>query len=96
MTSTLAPPCSGPHRALTPAAQEANRLARDRSHRADRGGAAILLVVRVQDEDQVQRVFHLRFDSYCWYGMREHHVQEVGTVPQVRVGVDEGQPMDRR
>ena len=28
MTSTLAPPCSGPHRAQTPAAQEANRLAR--------------------------------------------------------------------
>ena len=51
-----------------------------RPRRADHPGrrrAAILLVVAVQDEDQVQRVLDLRRHEVLLVGDREHHVQEV-------------------
>ena len=48
-----------------------------RADHADRRGAAILLVVGVQDEDQVQGVLDLGRDDVLLVGNREHHVQEV-------------------
>ena len=59
-----------------------------RPRRADdprRRRAAILLVVGVQDEDQVQGVLDFRRDVVLLVGNREHHVQEVCTVAQVGI-----------
>ena len=64
-----------------------------RAHHPHRRRAAILLVVGVEDEDQVQRVLDLRRDDVLLVGQREHHVQEVGAVAEVRVGIDERQPL---
>ena len=47
---------AGPNRALMPAETEANRLACGRADEADRGGRAVLLVVGVEDEEQVERL----------------------------------------
>ena len=57
----------------------------------DRGGRAVLLVVGVQDEHQVQGVLDLRRDLVVRVRQREHHVQEIGRVPQIRVRVHERQ-----
>ena len=58
---------------------------------AHRRRAAVLLVVGVQDEDQVQGVLDLGVDLILLVGHREHHVQEIRAVAQRRVGIDERQ-----
>ena len=78
-TATLAPPCSGPQSAPTAAAHEAKRLAWLEPDHADRRGAAVLLVVGVQEQDQVQGVDHLGAGDVLLVGHREHHVQELAT-----------------
>jgi len=62
-----------------------------RADRADRRGAAVLFVVGVQDEDQVQGVLDLRSHDVLLVGNGKHHVQKVGAVTHLRVGVDERQ-----
>ena len=65
-----------------------------RPRRADDPGrrrAAILLVVGVEDEDQVQGVLDFVRDVVLLVGNREHHVQEVCTVAQVGIGIVERQ-----
>ena len=49
-----------------------------RADDAHRRGAAILLVVGVQHQDQVQGLDDLRVGDVLLVGHREHHVQEVG------------------
>jgi hypothetical protein len=48
--ASLAPPCSGPQRALTPADTLAKRFALERADHPHRRGRAVLLVVGVEDE----------------------------------------------
>ena len=62
-----------------------------RAHQPHGRGAAILLVVGVQDEDQVQRVLHFPRHDVLAVGDREHHVQEIGAVAQVGIGIGERQ-----
>src|SRR5512134_2036378 len=83
ITAWLAPPCSGPQSAHTPAAALANRLAwLDATRRA----------VGVQQEDQVQRPDHLRLQLVVLVDVREHHVQEVGRVLVLALGINGRQP----
>jgi len=57
-TSTFAPPCSGPQSALTPPPPRRTNW-RGWNHRAHGGRAAILLMVGMQNEQQIQRFLHL-------------------------------------
>ena len=92
MTSTLAPPCSGPHSAQTAGGARGEQVGLRRAHHPHGRSAAILLVVAVQDEQQVQRVLHFPRHDVLAVRDREHHVQEIGAVAQVRVGIVERQP----
>ena len=89
ITAWLAPPCSGPHRAQMPAEIEANRFAWLAADHAHRRGRAVLLVVGVQDEEQVERLVERRRDLVRLGRHREHHVQEVRGVGEVVARVDE-------
>ena len=60
----MAPPCSGPHKAQMPAEIEANRFASRADHPHGRR-AAILLVVGMHDQQQVQRSTK---SGSSWYG----------------------------
>jgi hypothetical protein len=55
---------------------------------AHRGGGAVLLVVGVQDQDQVQCLPHHIGADVLLVGLGEHHVQEVRHIAQRRVRVD--------
>ena len=48
-----------------------------RPHHPRRRRAAVLFVVAVQNEHQVQRIFHFRRHDVLLVGNGEHHVQEV-------------------
>jgi len=78
----------------SPQRADARRTGREqigagRADGADGLRAAVLFVVGVQDEDQVQRVFDLRRDNVLPVRQGEHHVQKVGTVPQLGIGINE-------
>ena len=88
-TSWLAPPCSGPQSAQMPAEIEANRLACELPDQAHRRRGAVLLVVGVQDEEQVQDLDDLLVDLVRLGRDREHHVEEVRAVVEVVLRVDE-------
>ena len=64
-----------------------------RAHHPHGRRAAILLVVAVEDEDQVQGVLHFAGDHVLLVRQREHHVQEVDAVAEVRVGIVERQAL---
>ena len=57
---------------------------------ADGGGGAVLFVVGVEHEDQVQRLIHLGRGDVLRIGHGEHHVEEVRDVAELGVGVDVG------
>ena len=90
-TSTLAPPCSGPHKAQTAAAQEANRFARaEPTTRAVDvlqfcSWSAWRMKIRFRASSTSVR------DVVLLIRNREHHVQEVRTVAQGGIRIDEGQ-----
>ena len=89
----MAPPCSGPHKRAHARGARGEEVRPGRAHDADRRGAAILLVIGVKDEDQVQGVLDLRRHNVLLIGDGEHHVEEVRAIPQVRVGVNKRQPL---
>ena len=62
-----------------------------RANDPDGRGTAILLVVGVQEQYQVQRIDHLGAGDVLLVGHREHHVQKVGDVRQLGVGINERQ-----
>ena len=53
------------------------------AHHAHRAGGAVLLVVGVQDQQQVERLGEDRIDLELVARRREHHVQEVRRVVQL-------------
>ncbi len=63
--------------------------AADAAHRA---GRAVLLVVGVQDEQDVERALERRVRLVLHLGHLEQHVQEVAGEAEVVVGVDVGPP----
>ena len=66
------------------------RLAR--GHHAHGRGGAILLVIGVQQENQIQRLDHFRLQLVILVRQREHHVQEIRRVLVVRLGINDRQP----
>lgn len=60
------------------------------AHQTDGGGRTVLLVVRVQDEQLVERGDDDRVQVVLLRGDREGHAQEVLDVPEVVARVDEG------
>ena len=60
-----------------------------RTDDAYRERTAVLLVIRVQNQDQVQCVHDLRRANVLLVRQREHHVQQVLAVPQMRVRIVE-------
>ena len=56
------------------------------------GSGTILLVVGVKEEDQVQRPHHFGLQFVILIGIGKHHVEEIGGVFVVGLGIDEGQP----
>ena len=72
-----------------PAETDANRLAWPEPDQPDRRGGAVLLVVGVQDEQQVERPRHRRVDVVGLRGEAERHPEEVLDQPQAVVGVQE-------
>ena len=62
------------------------------AHHARRGGGAVLLVIGVQDEEQIERLLEHRVGLVLQLGHLEEHREEVAGVGQVVVGVDVGQP----
>ena len=63
-----------------PAEIEAKRLALRAADQAHGRGRAVLLVVGVQDEEQVQHLDHVLVDLVRLGRDREHHVEEVRAV----------------
>ena len=61
-------------------------------HHPHRAGGAILLVVGVEDEEQVQRAHRHRVGAVGLGRHREHHVEEVRAVVEIVARVDEGVP----
>ena len=59
------------------------------AHHADCRSAAVLAVVGVQDQQQVQRDHEIGVHLVPFAGHREHHVQEVLAVGEVILRVDE-------
>ena len=87
-TASLAPPCSGPYSAAMPAETAeygSTWLEPDRAHRV---GRAVLLVVGVQDEQDLQRLGEPLVGVELLLAHLEQHRQEVLGVGQVVVGVD--------
>ena len=89
------------HRLVRAAVQRAVQRRRRARHRgvgvgvraadhAHRRGAAVLLVIRVQDEEHLERPLQRRADLVFELGHLEQHVQEVAGEAQVVVGVDVG------
>ena len=89
-TASLAPPCSGPYSALARSGRRRVRIGVAGADDAHRRGAAVLLVVGVQDEQHVHRPLERRVDLVVGADL-PHHVQEVGRVRQVVVRVVERQ-----
>ena len=58
---------------------------------ADGGGAAILFVVGVEQQNEIQRVGHFRLRVVVPVRLGKHHVQEIGRVAQVPARINEGQ-----
>ena len=58
--------------------------AADASHRI---GAAVLLVIGVQDEQNVERVFENSIGFVLHLGHLEHHVEKVAGITQIVVGI---------
>ena len=58
-------------------------------HHAHGRGAAVLLVVGVEDQEEVERPLEHRRDLVGLGRHREHHVEEVGAVGEVVLGIDE-------
>ncbi len=85
----LAPPCSGPHRALMPAEIEANRFASLEPTMPHGGRAAILLVIGMYDQQQIEGFDEVGVDFVLCRRHREHHVQEVFAVRQLVLGIHE-------
>src|SRR5690348_3076287 len=54
-------------------------------------GRTILFVVGMKQENQVQGFDRFGFDVVVLVGDRKHHVQEIGRVLELRLGVDDGQ-----
>ena len=61
--------------------------AADAAHRV---GAAVLLVIGVQDEQHVERALEHRVDLILQLGHPEQHVQEVAGEAEIVVGIDVG------
>ena len=59
-------------------------------HQSHRRGRAVLLVIRVEDQQQVERFGDVWVDLIGLGGHREHHVQQVRGVVQVVAGIDVG------
>ena len=66
--------------------EEVDHRAADQAHRA---GGAVLLVVGVQDQQQVDGLLDHRVDVVLLAGRREHQAQEVADVAQPVVGIHE-------
>src|SRR4030095_11725509 len=90
----------GQHRFVRAAVQGAPERAdtgRDRreqvrlraAHLTYRRGAAVLFVIRVQDQQQVQDLDDFLINFIWFRGNREHHVEEVRAVGKVVLRVDE-------
>ena len=93
ITAWFAPPCSGPHNAHTPAAALANKIRLARRHHAHGRGGTILLVIRVQQKNQVQRLHHFRLEFKILIRRREQHVQEIGGVFVGLLRINQRQPV---
>ena len=89
ITSWFAPPWLRPQSALMPAEIVANRFTIDEPTRRTVRGGAVLLVIGVQDQQQVDRLVDHRIDVIGLARRREHHVQEVGDVGQLVARVQE-------
>ena len=61
---------------------------------ADGAGGAILFVVGMEDEDEVEGVFDFGVNEMALVGHGEHHVEEVGAVAEGGVGVGVGKAAD--
>ena len=56
------------------------------------GGRAVLFVVRMQDEEDVERALERRIRPILQFRGAEQHVQEISAVAQIVVGVYEWHP----
>ena len=65
-------------------------IALGRADDAHRGGAGVLLVVGVEDEEHVERPLEDRVRLVLHLGHLEHHVEEVADVGEAVVGPVEG------
>ena len=72
-----------------PAEIEANRLAFARAHHPHGRSAAILLVVGVHDQEQIQCLDEIEIDLVGLAGHGEHHAQEIFAIPQIVLWIDE-------
>ncbi len=65
------------------------RIGARAARQSDRGGARILLVVGMQNEQQIQRLRGRRVDLVRLAGNREEHIQQVRAVVQVVTRINE-------
>src|SRR3954447_11814225 len=87
-TASLAPPCSGPYSAPIPAAQAEYGSTSDEPTSRTGGRRAVLLVVRVQDPQHVERTLETGVGLVLDLRHPVHHREEVAGVGQVVVGID--------
>ena len=81
-TASLAPPWSGPYSAAMPAETAENGSTPRRADRAHGAGRAVLLVVGVQDEQDLERALQHRI-RLVLAADAEHHVDVVADVAEV-------------
>ncbi len=65
------------------------RIGARRTREAHGRGGGVLLVVRVQDENPVERAHQHRVDLVFFGGHREHHAHEVGGIGQIVLRIHE-------
>ena len=90
MTISLAPPCRGPYSVAQAAAEHEYGSACDDPTTRHRRGGAILLVIGVEDEQDVEGAGQGGVGVEPGLGHLPHHRQEVGCEVEGVVGVDEG------
>ena len=56
-------------------------------------GTGVLLVVRMQDEEQIQGLLGHRIDLILLAGRGEHHVQQIGAIGEIIAGYMIGSPI---
>ena len=88
-TASFAPPCAGPHSAETPGGDGGVRIGAGAAREAHGRSARVLLVVRMEYEQQIERLRRDRIDLVGLARHGEEHVQQVAAVVEIVARIDE-------